>query len=150
MNIEENSKNISNQYGPDTSMKRNFKIPYNFKILIVDDDEDFLEALSHRLKRKKIHVVAVESGYKALAAVEKNGFDLILLDLRMPGMDGVETFRRIIEIRNDCFVIIMTAYYEDQRIKIAEEMAPLGFLEKPFDFAQLASYIEKILKEKKQ
>lgn len=125
-----------------------FHIPLNFKILIVDDDEDFREALSHRLTRKKIHVVAVESGEKALSVVEKNTFDLILLDLRMPGMDGVETFKRIIQIRNDCVVIIMTAYAEDQRLEIVEEMNPLGLLEKPFEFAQLASYIEKILKEK--
>jgi two-component system nitrogen regulation response regulator GlnG len=127
---------------------KRFQIPLNFRILIVDDDEDFREALSHRLTRKKIHVVAVESGEKALTIVEKNCFDLILLDLRMPGMDGVDTFRRIIQIRNDCVVIIMTAYFYDQRLKTAEEMNPFALLEKPFEFAQLASYIEKIHKEK--
>lgn len=129
---------------------KRFHIPLNFKILIVDDDEDFREALSHRLIRKKIHVVAVESGEKALSVVEKNTFDLILLDLRMPGMDGVETFKKIIKVRNDCVVIIMTAYHDDERISIAKEMNPFGLLEKPFEFAQLAEYIEKMLKEKSQ
>ncbi len=149
MAMSENDNGYSMQSFKTTNRARNrFQIPLNFRILIVDDDDDFREALSHRLTRKKIHVVAVGSGEKALSVVEKNCFDLILLDLRMPGMDGVETFRRIIKIRNDCIVIIMTAYTEDQRLKIAEKMNPLGLLEKPFEFAQLASYIEKIYKEK--
>jgi CheY-like chemotaxis protein len=150
MAMPRNGNSYSVQIKSGDRTGKRFQIPLNFRILIVDDDEDFREALSHRLTRKKIHVVAVESGYKALPVVEKNCFDLILLDLRMPGMDGVETLRRIIKIRNDCVVIIMTAYSEDQRIKIAEEMNPFGLLEKPFEFAQLLSYIEKILTEKKQ
>ena len=116
-------------------------------ILLVDDDDDFRGALSHRLRRKEFNVVAVDSGNEALTAIKDNGFHLVLLDLVMPEMDGVETFRRIIKMKNDCFVVIMTAYHDDERIKIAKKMNPLGFLEKPFEFAQLLLFIEKRLKE---
>lgn len=138
----------SDQFKSKNRARKNIENPYNFKILIVDDDDGFRGALSHRLKkRKEINVVAVDSGNKALTALKDNVFDLILLDLVMPGMDGVETFRRIIEMRNNCFVIIMTAFHEDDRIKIVKEMNPFGFLEKPFEFNQLISFIKKRLKE---
>lgn len=142
--------NFFNKSRAKSRERKDFEIPCNFKILIVDDNKDFLEALYHRMRRRRINVVAVESGSKALTAIENNGFDLILLDLKMPDMDGVETFRKITEIKNDCFVIIMTAYHDDERIKIAKKMNPFGFLEKPFEFAQLFSYIEKRLQEKRQ
>ena len=65
-------------------IERKIKCPYDFKILVVDDDRDFLRALSHRLRRKEIDFTAVESGYDAITAIKNNGFDLILLDLKMP------------------------------------------------------------------
>ena len=137
----------SNQIKPGNGSRKNFEIPGNFKILLVDDDDDFRGALFQRLKKKEISVVAVESGSKALKALKDNGFDLVLLDLVMPDMDGVETFRRMIEMRNDCFVIIMTAYHDDERIKIAKKMNPFGFLEKPFEFTQLLIFIDKRIRE---
>lgn len=138
-----NGNSPSDQFMPGKQAGRNIEIPDNFKILLVDDDDDFRGALSHRLTRKAINVVAVGSGYEALTALKDNGFDLVLLDLVMPEMDGVETFRRITEMKKDCFVIIMSAYHDDKRIKITKDMNPFGFLEKPFEFAQLLLYIDK-------
>jgi DNA-binding NtrC family response regulator len=126
----------------------NVKIPPDFKILIIDDDIDFLKALEFRLAMKKINVVAVESGYKALDVLKENYFDLILLDLRMPGMSGTETFKEIKEIERKPFVIIMTAYLEDDQVETVKKLDLFGFLQKPFDFDKLMPYIEKRIKYK--
>lgn len=144
MTFEGNGNYPSTQSKPGKRAKKNSEIPDNFKILIVDDDDDFRGALSHRLRKIEINAVAVESGRKALTTLKDNGFDLVLLDLVMPDMDGVETFRRIIKMRNNCFVIIMTAYHDDERIKIAKGMNPFGFIEKPFEFTQLISLIKRL------
>lgn len=142
-----NGNSPSSQFMPGKQAGKNVEIPGNFKILVVDDDDDFRGALSHRLRRKEVNVVTVESGNEALTALKDNGFDLVLLDLVMPEMDGVETFRRIIDMKKNCAVVIMTAYHRDDRIKKAKEMNPFGFLEKPFEFTQLLIFIEKRLKE---
>jgi DNA-binding NtrC family response regulator len=109
----------------------------------VDDDEDFLEALSYRLRKKAIDVVAVDSGNDAVNAVRKNGFDLILLDLAMPGMDGIETFKKINEIKNRYFVVLMTAFHEKEQMLDVKKLGAFGFLKKPFEFDQLIQYIIK-------
>ena len=66
-----------------------------FKILFVDDEQDFLETIIKRLKARSIDVSGVESGYKALEVLESRNPDVIILDVKMPGMDGIETLREI-------------------------------------------------------
>lgn len=124
------------------------KIPPYFKILIIDDDIDFLEALEFTLQDVEIEVVAVKSGYDALEVLKEEYFDLILLDLKMPGMDGAETFKKIKTIDAQPFVIIMTAYFEDKKIEAVNKLNPFGFIKKPFDLGDLMPYIKKRVKEK--
>ncbi len=137
------NNSFSNQVMGRNHVKENFKIPDNFKILIVDDDEDFLGALSFTLRKKEIDVIAVESGYDALNAVIKNGFDLILLDLKMPGMDGIETFKKINEIESKYLIVLMTAFHEKEQLTDIKELGAFGLLKKPFEFDQLLQYIIK-------
>jgi CheY-like chemotaxis protein len=137
-----------NQSRAETRLIKNSNIPGNFRILIVDDDRDFNQALSFRLRKKEIEVTAVESGYDALNAVRSNGFDLILLDLKMPGMDGIETFKKISEIKRRHFVVLMTAYHEKEQKADVKELGAFGFLRKPFEFDQLLPYIIKTKEEK--
>ena len=59
-----------------------------FKILVVDDEQDFLETIIKRLKTRGIEVAGVDSGYKALEFVDNQDVDVIILDVKMPGMDG--------------------------------------------------------------
>lgn len=119
------------------------RIKKNFKILIVDDDEDFLKALSFILMKKEIDVIAVESGHDALNAIRKNGFDLILLDLKMPGVDGIETLKKIKQIRSKYSVVLMTAFHEKGQLADLKKLGAFGFLKKPFEFDQLLQYIIK-------
>ncbi len=136
-----------NQPPPQNKVSDNITIPPNFKILIIDDDIDFLKALEYRLSKKKIDVVAVGSGHDAIKALEEDYFDLILLDLRMPGMNGVETFKNIKRIEGQPFVVIMTAYSEDEQMETLKKLKPLGFIKKPFDLDDLMPYIKKRVKE---
>jgi DNA-binding NtrC family response regulator len=135
------------KFSAEDRAKKNFRIPNGFKILVVDDNRDFLEALSFTLRKKEIDVIAVESGHDAVKAVKKNGFDLILLDLAMPEMDGIETFKKINKIKNRYFVVLMTAFHEKEQTVDVKKLGASGFLRKPFDFDQLLPYIIKTKEE---
>lgn len=148
MGIEKNKS--FNQFKSESRVKKNFRIPIDFKILVVDDNRDFLEALSFTLRKKEINVIAVESGHDAVKAVKSNGFDLILLDLAMPGMDGIETFKKINKIKNRYFVVLMTAFHEKEQMADVKELGAYGFLKKPFDFDQLLPYIIKTKEDKNE
>ncbi|MFZ5452053.1 MAG: response regulator [Thermodesulfobacteriota bacterium] len=66
-----------------------------FRILIVDDEDDFRETIIKRLRARKLEVAGAESGPKALEMVTGQDFDVVVLDVKMPGMDGIETLREI-------------------------------------------------------
>jgi DNA-binding NtrC family response regulator len=77
-------------------------------VLIVDDEEDFLQSLSPALRRRKMRISTASGGTEALEKLEKNSFDVVLLDLKMPGMDGLETLQRIKAANPACEVILLT------------------------------------------
>ncbi len=142
-----NGKNNYSHLPPKNHINDNIKIPPDFKILIVDDDIDFLKALEYRLTDAKIDVIALESGYDALEVLKEDYFDLILLDLKMPGMNGVETFQKIKQIEAKPFVIIMTAYSKDEQVETVKKLNPFGYINKPLDLNDLMPYIKKRVKE---
>ncbi len=147
--------NIGGSRGPNNNQSRkknktnnNIQIPPNFKILIIDDDLDFLKALAWSLTRKNMNVATAESGETAIEMIKNISFHLILLDLKMPRMNGAETFKEITKIKSRPCVIIMTAYAEDDQVKIVEKMNPYGFLKKPFDMKEdLMPLIKKRIEE---
>jgi two-component system OmpR family response regulator len=67
----------------------------NFRILIVDDEDDFREAIIKRLRARKVDIEGANSGSKALEILSGKDFDVVVLDVKMPGMDGIETLREI-------------------------------------------------------
>jgi DNA-binding response OmpR family regulator len=82
----------------------------NFKVLVVDDELDFLETIVKRLKARKIEVTGVESGFKALDAVMAQDVDVVILDVKMPGMDGIETLREMKKKQPLVEVIMLTGH----------------------------------------
>ena len=66
-----------------------------FSVLIVDDEDDFRETLVKRLKKRRLNVSGAESGAKALDLMAQGTFDVVILDVKMPGLDGIETLREI-------------------------------------------------------
>ncbi|MBU1565180.1 MAG: response regulator [Proteobacteria bacterium] len=111
------------------------------KVLLVDDEEDFLSTLAERLETRGLTVTTAVSGELALAMVEKEGFDLIVLDLAMPGMDGLETLKHIKDRQPDAEIIILSG---QGSIKTSIEAMKLGagdFMEKPVKMSELLDKI---------
>src|SRR5210317_1404133 len=110
-------------------------------VLLVDDEEQFLQVLSERLTNRGLHVISVTSGEEAVALVENENFDAIVVDLAMPGIDGIETTKKIKEKRQDLEIIILTGH---ATVKAGIEAMKLGaedFLEKPVDLNVLLERI---------
>jgi len=103
-------------------------------VLVVDDNEEFCQSIANILKLKGYEVVTAYDGFKALELVKKDGFDLALMDVRMPAMDGVETFKRFKEVAPDTPVIMVTAEAAEDLIREALREGVYGFLKKPLDF----------------
>jgi len=115
------------------------------KVLLVDDEEEFCKMLSERLETRGLKVNAVLSGEDAVSRVEDQNFDAIIVDLAMPGIDGLETLRLIKEKRPDLEILMLTGH---GTIKTSIEAMKLGaedFLEKPVDMKVL---LEKISEAK--
>lgn len=115
-------------------------LPDDVKILIVDDNVNFLEALTDRLRAENIHCVDVKSGPEAIEAVKRERFDLILLDVVMDKMDGLETYKKLKESDCACPIIFMSAFY-DKHERDIQGLNPFAVLRKPIDFDQLLSFI---------
>ncbi len=71
----------------------------DFRVMLVDDETEFLETLVKRLKKRKLDVVSASSGKEALGILRETPLDVIVLDVKMPDMDGIETLREIKRIR---------------------------------------------------
>ena len=111
------------------------------KILVVDDESGMRLTLGGIFRRRGYEVAMAEDGYQAIEEVKKSDIDVILIDIRMPGMDGVETFIKIKEIQPNIAVFMMTAFAVDERIKKAVEEGARGIVYKPFDVEQILSMI---------
>ena len=111
------------------------------KVLLVDDETDFLSALAKRLEARGLKVSTATSGEDAVTNADKEGFDLIVLDMAMPGIDGLETLKRIKAKQPDAEIIMLTG---QGSIKTGIEAMKLGaedFLQKPVNINELMDKI---------
>ena len=95
-------------------------------ILLVDDEQEFLELMQRRLGRRGFEVSVASSGPEALILARERDFDVVLLDVLMPGMDGLETLRRLREVRPDTEVVMLTGH---ANIEAAERGMALGIFD---------------------
>jgi len=112
-------------------------------VLIVDDNEGLCETLSLILNKKGYTTTVANNGAKAISLVTVKPFDLILMDIKMPIMDGVEVHRRIKEIRSDAAVVMMTGFSVEELVQKALSEGALGILYKPLDIDKIIAFIEK-------
>jgi len=114
-------------------------------ILIVDDDKGILETMADILNELRFKVTIANNGYEAIDLVKNGTFDMILMDIKMPGIDGVETFKRIKRIKPASKIIFMTAYAFEELVAEARTEGAIDVLYKPVDIGNL----EKMLRNSK-
>ncbi|MGM0654827.1 MAG: sigma-54-dependent transcriptional regulator [Thermodesulfobacteriota bacterium] len=112
------------------------KIPV--KILIVDDEKDFVEMFSLRLNRQGEKVSAAYSGQEALDLLEKTKIDVVILDIRMPGMDGIETLKKIKARYPLIEVILLTGHGSTETAVEGMKSGAFDYLMKPADFEDIS------------
>jgi len=119
-------------------------------VMVVDDRVEDRETLKDVLVDKGYRVVTASDGFEALAMVPKGNFDIILLDVKMPRMDGIKTLEWIKEMNPDTGVVMMSAYSMDEFVGKALREGALAFLYKPFDMKKLFKIVEEYREEKKK
>ncbi|MGD9733530.1 MAG: response regulator [Desulfamplus sp.] len=125
------------------------------KILLIDDETEFLEIMSERMKNRGMDVSTVASPKEAIKKVKDESYDAIIVDLMMPEMDGLETLKALKEINPDVQIIMLTGHATVEKGIEAMKLGAMDLLEKPADLNSLSEKIHKakarkmILVEKK-
>lgn len=112
-------------------------------ILLVDDDQSLTRTIGLILERQGYAVSTAGSGLEAIERIREEAFDLAFVDIKMPGLDGVETLCQLKSLRRDLTVVMMTAYTVEQRVREALEAGAHGVLHKPFDVKAVLSLIRR-------
>jgi two-component system, OmpR family, alkaline phosphatase synthesis response regulator PhoP len=114
-------------------------------ILIVDDEKNIRLSLSMALEKLNIPVETAASGEEAMEKLGQGDYEFMLLDLRMPGMDGMEVLRRVSQQRPKVKVIIITGYGSIDLAVEAMKLGAVDFLQKPFDAAEVRGVVRRLL-----
>jgi len=117
-------------------------------ILIVDDEIDTLSVLTEFLEDNKFRIVSTDDPHEAVSIVDQNDIDLVIADLKMPKMDGIELTREILQINADMPVIIMTAYASIESAIESIKAGATDFITKPFKFNHTLFVINKSLERR--
>ncbi len=112
-------------------------------ILIVDDDPGMTETLSDILGDMGYDVAVAEEGYRAIEMIKEKAYDVALMDIKMPGINGVETFKEAKRISPKTIVIMMTAYSVENLVKEALREGAYGIIYKPLEIEKVVDFIEK-------
>lgn len=112
------------------------------KILLIDDEVDFLSAMAERMEARDMKVSTASSAKEGLEKAMTGSFDAVILDLRMPEMDGIETLKRLKEKNPDLEVILLTGHATIKDGIEAMKLGALDLLEKPADINALTEKIK--------
>ncbi|MBC8229701.1 sigma-54-dependent Fis family transcriptional regulator [bacterium] len=117
------------------------------KILVVDDEISIRKILFDLLERERYYVELASSAEEALEKIKETTFDLIISDIRMPGMDGFELLKKIRTMNVDSAVIFITGYGSVESAVEAIKLGVVDYIEKPFRFGQFKNLVSQILNE---
>jgi DNA-binding NtrC family response regulator len=112
------------------------------RVLLVDDEEDFLETLAERMRGQGMDVTTATTARQALEQTDKDVFDAIILDLQMPGMDGIEALKEFKKKNPDLQIILLTGHATVEKGVKAMKLGATDLLEKPTDFETLVAKIK--------
>lgn len=120
----------------------------SFQVLLVDDEVEFLETLVKRLKKRNLAVTGVRSGEEAIEALTRVPVDVVVLDVKMPGMDGLETLKEI-KRRKPLVEVIMLTGHANMEVAIeGMELGAFDYLMKPMDIDELLYKLQDAYKKK--
>ena len=113
-------------------------------ILIVDDNASLCKMMSFVLGRKGYAVTTAKDGMEAITRVKERSFDITFMDIKMPLMDGVETYRRLKKLRPEGVVVMMTAYAVEDLVQQALQEGAYGIIYKPLDTEKVVALVERL------
>ena len=119
-----------------------------FSVLLVDDEVEFLDVLVKRLKKRKLRLLAANNGEEALRLVRENPVDVAVLDVKMPGMDGITVLREIKKTHPSIEVIMLTGHANVEVAIEGMELGAFDYLMKPIDIDELMYKLQDAYKKK--
>ncbi len=119
------------------------------RVLFVDDEDDFRETIVKRLNARKIQAMGAESGARALEILKDNDFDVIVLDVKMPGMDGIETLRHIKQMKPEIEVIMLTGHASVEFGLKGMQLGAFDYVMKPAPLNELLDTISQAWNKKR-
>jgi two-component system response regulator CpxR len=125
----------------DVYRKYDFEMPS--KVLLVDDEREFVQTLSERLLMRDMGSAVAYDGESALSLVKEDEPEVMILDLKMPGIDGIEVLRRVKETNPEIEVIILTGHGSEEARKVCMDLGAFAYLHKPVDIDMLSETLKK-------
>ena len=125
----------------DIYRKHNFEMPS--KVLLVDDEREFVQTLSERLMLRDMGPAVAYDGESALNLIDEDEPEVMIVDLKMPGIDGLDVLRKVKETRPEIEVIILTGHGHEADRKLCMQLGAFAYLQKPLDINELSDIIKK-------
>ena len=117
------------------------------KVLLVDDEDDFVSTLAERLELREYYVKIAKDGESGISKVSDISFDIVILDLMMPGLTGIDTLKQIKTIDNDLPVILLTGHGSTKEAMEGMAIGAFDFLMKPIDIKELIDKIKEAVNQ---
>ncbi len=133
-----------------TDVYRKYNMEMPSKVLLVDDEQEFVKTLSERLALRDMGSAVVHDGESALSLIEHDQPDVMVLDLKMPGVDGIEVLKRVKQTSPEVEVIILTGHGSEEDRKKCMELGAFAYLRKPVDITKLSSVIKEAHEKARQ
>jgi len=131
----------------DIYRKYDFELP---KLLLVDDEREFVQTLSERLSMRDLGSAVAFDGESALKLIDEDEPDVMILDLKMPGIDGIEVLKRVKQSRPEIEIIILTGHGSEDDKKMCMELGAFAYLQKPINIDVLSDMLKKAKEKMKQ
>ncbi len=111
------------------------------RVLFVDDEEELVSAVVERLELRDIEAFGATSGVEALQQLDKQEFDVVVMDVRMPGLGGLDTLRRIGRVHPQLQVVLLSGHGSTENVEEGLRLGAFAYLEKPVDIEHLLDVI---------
>ncbi len=119
-----------------------------FRVLLVDDEEEFVDTLVRRLRKRKLDVQAFTSGREAVEFLKQHTVEVVVLDVKMPDMDGITTLKEIKKIKPDVEVIMLTGHASMEVAMEGMESGAFDYLMKPIEIDELLYKLQDAFRKK--